>query len=172
MSQVSNALGRRPGLVTFAAIMMFILAGFELTWAIIQIVYAIAGYSWIVTTYGTFGGYLWIWGIVDLLMAAVAFYAGVDLLRGGAFGQVVGLIIAGFSAIRWFFYLPAMPWIAVVIIAVDVIIIYGLVAHAEYFTGESDVYTQPPQVGQSDMYPRSPQLGQSDMYPQPPQAKQ
>lgn len=166
MSQVSNALGRRPGLVTFSAIMMFILAGFQLTWGIIELVYGFAGYTWIVTTYGTFGGYLWLWGIFDLLIAAVVFYTGVDLLRGGVFGQVVGLVIAGLSAIRWFFYLPAMPWLAIVIIAVDIIIIYGLVAHSEYFgSGDtSDMYSQAPQAGQY----QPPQGG----YTQPPRAEQ
>ncbi len=130
MSQVSNALGRRPGLVTFAAIMMFLLGGFELTFAIVEFMQV----AWIGSSvYGFFGGYFWIWGILDGLFALVAIYAGADLLRGGVFGQMVGIGIAGFSAIRWFFYLPAAPWLALVIIAIDVLVIYGLVAHQEYF---------------------------------------
>ena len=72
--------------------------------------------------------------ILDTIFALVAFYAGFDLLRGGVYGQIVGILIATFSAIRWFFYLPSAPWIAVVIIAIDVLIIYGLVAHSEYFS--------------------------------------
>jgi hypothetical protein len=130
LSQVSQALGRRPGLVTFAAIMMFVLGGFQLTWALIEFW---NGATIATYTYGTFGNYLWVWGLVDIVLALIALYAGYDLLRGGTFGQVVGLIIAGVSAIRWFFYLPAAPWAAVVIIAVDVLIIYGLVAHSDYF---------------------------------------
>lgn len=130
MSQMSQALGRRPGLVTFAAIMMFLLAGFQLTFALVEFWNA----TWIaLSAYGSFGGYLWLWGILDAIFALVAFYAGADLLRGGTYGQVVGILIAAFSAIRWFFYLPAAPWIAAVIIAVDILIIYGLVAHSEYF---------------------------------------
>jgi hypothetical protein len=132
MSQASRMLARRPGLVSFAAIMMFLLGGFQLTWAIVEF----ANAAWIRNNiYGTFGGYLWLWGILDLLFAGVALYAGYDLLRGGTFGQVVGLTIAILSAIRWFFYLPAAPWIAVTIIVIDVIVIYALVAHAEYFRG-------------------------------------
>ena len=134
MSQMSQALGRRPGLVTFAAIMMFLLAGFELTFALVQFWNA----TWIaLSVYGSFGGYLWLWGILDAIMALVAFYAGVELLRGGRYGQIVGILIAALSAIRWFFYLPAAPWIGAVIIAVDILIIYGLVAHAEYFSEAS-----------------------------------
>ena len=134
MSQMSQALGRRPGLVTFAAIMMFLLAGFQLTFALVEFWNA----TWIaLNAYGSFGGYLWLWGILDALFALVAFYAGYDILRGGPYGQMIGILIAGFSAIRWFFYLPAAPWIGAVIIAVDILIIYGLVAHGEYFTGAS-----------------------------------
>lgn len=130
MSDMSRVLTRRPGLVTFAGIMMFLLGGFELTWAIVQFTNA----AWISTSvYGTFGGYLWLWAILDLVFALGLFYGGYDVLRGGAFGQAFGVVIASISAIRWFFYLPAAPWLAVVVIAIDVLVIYGLVAHSEYF---------------------------------------
>jgi len=125
---------RRPGLVTFAAIMMFVNGGFSLVWAIQEISSA----SWIRANLDGFGyanlsSYLWAWGILDLVLAGIAIYAGIDILRGRAFGLIVGLVIAGVSATRWFFYLPAASWTAVVIIAVDVLVIYGLVSGAEYF---------------------------------------
>lgn len=130
MARATEVMAQRPGLVTFAAVMMFLLAGFQVTWAIVEI----ANAHWISnTTYGTFGGYLWLWAIFDLLLAAAAFYGGYDLLRGGAFGFFYSLGIAGFSALRWFFYLPAAPWLGIVIIAVDILIIYGLVSNSEYF---------------------------------------
>jgi hypothetical protein len=121
---------RRPALVTFAAVMMFVLAGFQATWAIIEFSNA----AWISgATYGTFGGRLWLWGILDLALVAASIYAGYDILRGGEFGYFYGLIIAGVSAIRWFFYLPAAPALGIVVIAIDVLIIYGLVANTDYF---------------------------------------
>jgi len=124
------AVARRPAMVTFAAIMLFVLGGFELTWAIVQF----ANASWIASNvYGTFGNNLWLWGIVDTILALIAFYVGYDILQGGTFGQVFGIIIAGFDAFRWFFYMPAIPWMGAVMIAVDILIIYGLVAHSDYF---------------------------------------
>ena len=130
MSHVSQALARRPGLVTFAAIMMFLLGGFQFTWAIVEF----ANAAWIAANvYGSFGGLLWLWGILDVIIALVYFYAGFDLLAGGKFGRIFGLVVSAFSAIRWFFYIPAAPWVAIVIIALDVLVIYALVAHAEYF---------------------------------------
>lgn len=124
-----------PGMIMFAGIMLFILAGCQIVWALVQIFTA----PWVSSTvYGTFGGYLWLWGILDALFAVIAFYAGYEILNGQYIGQVLGLAIATFSAIRWFFYIPAAPWLAVVIIGIDIAVIYGLVAHADYFEAMSD----------------------------------
>lgn len=126
----NTAVGQRPGLVTFAAVMMFVLAGFQLTFAIVEF----ANAAWVAANVeGSFGGPLWVWGIIDAAVAVIAAYAGYDILRGGQFGRIFGLVIASFSAIRWFFYLPAAPLMAIVVIAVDVLIIYGLAAHWEHF---------------------------------------
>ncbi len=134
MAQAAPVATTRPGLVTFAGVMLFILGGFQLTWAIVEF----ANAAWLAgTVYGTFNGYLWLWGILDLLFAAILFYAGYDILRGGTFGQVFGVLIAGLSAIRWFFYLPAAPWVGLAVIALDILIIYGLVAHVDYFRRNS-----------------------------------
>jgi hypothetical protein len=134
MSQYDLVEAEPPGLVTFAAVMMFLLGAFQLVWAIVEFVNA----AWLSSvTYGNFNGHLWLWGILDTIVAIAAFYAGYDILRGGSFGRVFGVAVAGISAIRWFFYLPASPWIGIVMIAVDIIIIYALVAHGEFFNASS-----------------------------------
>ena len=43
------------------------------------------------------------------------------------------MVVAGVSVVRWLFYLPIVPVTAVVIIAIDVLIIYALVAHEVFF---------------------------------------
>lgn len=130
MSQASDMLTRRPGMVTFAAIMMFIAGGFEIVFAISEFSNA----AWLNSTaYGNFGGYLWLWGIVDLILAGIIIYAGYDLLRGGQFGFILGVMLAVISSIRWFFYIPWAPFLALVVIAVDILIIFGLTANADYF---------------------------------------
>jgi len=130
MSDASQVLTRRPGLVTFAAIMLFIVGAFQLVFAFSEFFNA----AWIASsTYGTFGGYLWLWAILDVLLALIPLYAGYDLLQGGSFGFIIGVVLAGISAIRWFFYLPAAPILALVVIGVDILIIYGLTSSADYF---------------------------------------
>ena len=136
MSQPGTMAVGRPGLVTFAAIMMFVAGGFELVWALVEF----ANAAWLSSvTYGTFSGYLWLWAILDLVLAAAIFYAGFDILRGGSFGRLFGVIVACISAVRWFFYIPASPWLSIVAIAVDVLIIYALVAHEEFFHAASSM---------------------------------
>jgi hypothetical protein len=130
MSHYDLVEAEPPGLVAFAAIMMFVLGAFQVVWAIVEFVNA----AWLSSvTYGNFSGHLWLWGILDAILAIAAFYAGYDILRGGTFGRIFGVVVACVSAVRWFFYLPASPWIAIVMIAVDIIIIYALVAHGEFF---------------------------------------
>ena len=134
MSKRPQALPQRPGLVTFAGIMMFLLGGFELSLALLEFLRAPLLLD---ATYGEFGGFLWIWGIVDVLIAAIAIYAGYDILRGGEIGRIIGIVIASVSAIRWFFYLPAAPLLGIVTLIIDVLIIYALVAHSEYFSART-----------------------------------
>jgi hypothetical protein len=73
-----------------------------------------------------------VWGIVDLIVGLVALYAGGSILRGGTYGWIVGYTFAALGIIRWLFYIPVSPVLAVVIILLDVLIIYGLAKHSDY----------------------------------------
>jgi hypothetical protein len=124
------AVTRRPGIVTFAAVMMFIVAGFEALLAITEF----AGTGWWVTATGdlVYANFVF-WGIVDSLIALIALIAGIDLLRGGNFGLVMGYLFAGLGALRWLFVIPVAPVLGVVVIALCVMVIYGLAKHSDYF---------------------------------------
>jgi hypothetical protein len=117
-------------MVTFAAVMMFVVAGFEALLAITEF----AGTGWWVTATGdlVYANFVF-WGIIDSIIAIIALYAGIDLLRGGDFGLVMGYLFAGLGALRWLFYIPITPVLAVVVIALCVMVIYGLAKHSDYF---------------------------------------
>jgi hypothetical protein len=119
----------RPGVFTFAAVIMFVVAGLEALSALLNF----AGTGWWVTDTGNlvYANFVF-WGIVDLIVALIALYAGIDLLRGGAFGAVMGYLFAVVTAVRWFFVIPAAPVVSVVIIALCVMVIYGLAKHSDY----------------------------------------
>ena len=125
----SGGVMRRPGMLTFASVIMFMVAGFEALSAIL----AFAGTGWWATASGdlVYANFV-VWGIVDLIIALIALYAGIDLLRGGTFGLVMGYLFAGLGAIRWLFVIPAAPILAVVVIALCVMVIYGLAKASEY----------------------------------------
>jgi len=115
-------------MVTFAAIMMFVVAGFEALAAL----YAFAGTGWWVTETGNlvYTNFVF-WGIVDSIIALIALYAGIDLLRGGTFGMAMGYVFAVVGAIRWLFVIPAAPVLSVVIIVLCVLVIYALARYGD-----------------------------------------
>jgi hypothetical protein len=120
------ATHRRPGMLTFAAIVMFVVAGFEALSALL----AFAGTGWWVTSEGdlVYASFVF-WAII----AIIALFAGIDILRGGTYGLFVGYLFAGLGAIRWLIAIPAAPVLAVVVIALCVMVIYGLAKYSDYF---------------------------------------
>jgi hypothetical protein len=126
----ARAATRRPGMLTFAAVMMFVVAGFEALAGLLSF----AGTGWWVTYEGdlVYANFVF-WGILDMIIAIIALYAGIEILRGGTYGWVVGYIFAAVGTIRWLFVIPAAPVLAVVIIALCVMVIYGLAKYSDYF---------------------------------------
>ncbi len=123
MERSGGAVTRRPGMLTFAAVVMLMVAGFEALAALL----AFAGTGWWVTDMGNlvYTNFV-LWGILDSIIALIALYAGIDLLRGGGFGRGMAYVFAVVGAIRWLFVIPAAPILAVVVIALCVMVIYGL----------------------------------------------
>ena len=128
----SRAAAHRPGVLTFAAVIMFVVAGLEALTALL----AFVGTGWWVTSMGdlVYANFV-VWGIVDLVIALIALYAGIDLLRGGTFGRGMGYLFAVVGAIRWLFVIPAAPVLAVVVIALCVMVVYALAKHSDYAEG-------------------------------------
>jgi hypothetical protein len=128
MERSGGAAVRRPGMLTFAAVVIFMVAGFEALSATL----AFAGTGWWVTDMGNlvYANFV-LWGILDLVIALIAIYAGIDLLRGG-FGRGMAYVFAIVGAVRWLFVIPAAPILAVVIIALCVMVIYALAKDSDY----------------------------------------
>jgi hypothetical protein len=123
----------RPGLVTYAAIMMLTLGGFHILVAISEF----ANSTWVLSRLDIelFIPILVVWGILDLIIGAIALYAGFITLRGGTFGWIMGYTFAVLGIIRWLFYVPVAPVLSVVIVALNMLVIYALVQHSDYFQG-------------------------------------
>jgi hypothetical protein len=69
------------------------------------------------------------WGWVLVVVGALEILAAFSIWRGGTYGRIVGVIIAALSAIAALLSIPAYPFWALTIFAIDVLVIYGLVTY-------------------------------------------
>ena len=127
--EIQDPTTRRPDMVTFAAAIMFALGGFHVLLAISEF----ADSTWVLSRLDVelFVPSLVVLGVLDLIIGAMVLYAGFSILRGGVFGILGGVGFAMLDIIRWLFYIPVTPVLAVVIIALDVVVIYGLTRYYE-----------------------------------------
>jgi hypothetical protein len=114
------------GFTYFAAVMMMLSGGFEILQglsAIIKKHFYVVGSEYIykinVTT----------WGWIHLILGVIVLLAGIALLRGAVWARIVGIALAALIVLANFLWLPYYPVWAVVIIAVNVVVIWALAAH-------------------------------------------
>jgi len=111
------------GVGVFAGIMLIVAGAFE----VIQSIAAIAKDEYLVVlpnyVYSIdVTGWGWIHLLIGLILAAI----GVFLLLGKGWAQVAGIVVAGISALINFSWLPYSPLWALLLIAVDVLVIWAL----------------------------------------------
>ena len=116
---------RGLGWVVFAGIMLSIVGILNIVYGIAAIdnanFYA-AGANYVITDLNTWGWFL-------LGVGAVQFLAAFGIWAGSEWGRWVGIISAGCNAILQMFFIPAFPLLSVSLFAVDILVIYGLVAY-------------------------------------------
>jgi uncharacterized YccA/Bax inhibitor family protein len=112
--------------VLFAAIMMIVLGIFGIFEGLAAIVKS--GFYHVPPNY-----YISInargWGWIHLIIGSIVVLAGFALFQGSAWARVVGIIMASLSAIANFLFIPFYPIWSLLIIAIDVVVIWALVAH-------------------------------------------
>jgi len=114
------------GWITFAAIMMIIAGSLNALYGLI----AVINDEWVVWT-NRASLYLDIsqWGWVHLIVGLVVLFSGIGLFSGNVLARTVGVIAVGISLMSNFFFLPAYPLWAIVVITIDVLVIWALTAH-------------------------------------------
>jgi len=123
MSTSMQDLEQRSGWTMFAAVVLFSVGFLRI---ISGISYLSDSHKVNDLTLGLFGDNLWAWGIWDLGIAVVALWAGYSLLGGGGFGKVVAYLWAVLVIVNSFLIIGAAPWFAFAMIALAVLVIYGL----------------------------------------------
>ena len=121
--------GKRPGWLTFAAVVMLAIAGLRF---ISAISYFSSSHKVNDLTAGLFGDNLWAWGLIDLCIAALALFGGLSLLKGNAFGRLLGYVWGMVVIIQAFLIIGVAPWFAAGAIALAALVIYGLSATVDW----------------------------------------
>ena len=117
--------GQGVGWVLFAGIMLMVAATLNVIWGIAAVAnshFFIANASFILSGLNT-------WGWVAIGFGALEAFAALSIWRGGGFGRWFGIAVAGLAIPIAMMSIPAYPFWALTLVAIDVLIIYGLAAY-------------------------------------------
>ena len=117
--------GRGYGLVLFAGVLLLVI-GF---WNLIYGISALAKSSVFVANAHYVFGDLRTWGWITLIIAALQLLAGIGVMTGNQAARWAGIVLVGLNAINQMFFIPAYPFWSLMIIAVDIVALYGLCAY-------------------------------------------
>jgi hypothetical protein len=117
-----HAEGRGIGLIFFASILLLVAGFFNMIYGIAAIAQS---HVFTANAHYVFGN-LRAWGWITLIIAILQLVAGGGVLAGNQWARWFGVAVVGLSAIDMMFFIPAYPFWALTIIAVDVIALYGL----------------------------------------------
>jgi hypothetical protein len=130
----STAPGGRPetvaggnafasGVTLFAGVLLVVVAAFQ----VLEGIAAIANDTVFVRGFD----YVWkfdvtAWGWIHLIVGLLGVATGVGILMGQAWAWVVGIAIAGISALTNFMFMPYYPFWSLAVIGIDILVIWAL----------------------------------------------
>jgi hypothetical protein len=121
----AEGYGRGYGLVFFAAILLFVIGCFNLVYGIAAIANS---HVFVANAHYVFGN-LRVWGWITLIIAILQLVAGAGILAGNQMARWFAVAVLSLNAIDMMFFIPAYPFWALAIIAMDVVALYGLCAY-------------------------------------------
>ena len=117
--------GEGYGMVIFAAALLGVVGFFN----VIDGIAAIARSHVFVANAHYVVGDLRAWGWVALILGVLQALASIGVLNGNQAARWFGVAVTGLSAISQMFFIPAYPFWSLIIIAVDVVALWGLCAY-------------------------------------------
>jgi hypothetical protein len=117
--------GEGYGMVIFAAALLGVVGFFN----VIDGIAAIANSHIFVANAHYVVGDLRSWGWVSLILGVLQLIAMLGVLVGNQAARWFGVAVIGLNAIEQMFFIPAYPFWSLVIIAVDVVALWGLCAY-------------------------------------------
>ena len=113
------------GLIVFASVLLVVVGCFNLIYGIAAVANA---HVFTANAHYVFGG-LNSWGWVTLIIGVLQLLAAAGVVAGNQLARWFGVAVLGLSAIDQMFFIPAYPFWSLMIIAVDVVALYGLCAY-------------------------------------------
>ena len=117
--------GHGYGLVLFASVLLIIVGCFNLIYGFAAVANA---HVFVANAHYVFGS-LRTWGWITLIIGALQLLAAGGVLAGNQMARWFGVAVLGISAIEQMFFIPAYPFWSLMIIAVNVVALYGLCAY-------------------------------------------
>jgi hypothetical protein len=113
-------------MIVFAVTLLVIVGGFNM----IEGIAAIARSHVFVADAHYVVGDLRVWGWVTLILGVLQLLAAAGVLTGNQLARWFAVAVIGLNAINQMFFIPAYPFWSLMIIAVDVVALWGLCAYA------------------------------------------
>jgi hypothetical protein len=113
------------GLILFASVMLVIIGFFNLIYGIAAIANS---HVFVANAHYVFAG-LRTWGWITLIIGVLQLLAAGGVVAGSQLARWFGVAVLGLNAIDMMFFIPAYPFWALVILAADVVALYGLCAY-------------------------------------------
>ena len=120
-----RAEGGGYGLVMFASVLLVVAGFFNMLYGIA----AIANSHVFTANAHYVVGDLRAWGWITLIISVLQLVAAGGVLMGNPLARWFAVAVVGLNAIDMMFFIPAYPFWALTIIAVDVVALYGLCAY-------------------------------------------
>ena len=117
--------GHGYGMVLFAAILLIVIGCFNLIHGIAAIAHS---HVFTANAHYVFGN-LRAWGWITLIIGVLQLLAAAGVVAGNQLARWFAVAVLGLNAIDQMFFIPAYPFWSLVIIAVDVVALYGLCAY-------------------------------------------
>lgn len=119
----ANVDTKAYGWRTFAGVLIMLVGIFNFIDGIIAILN-----SRYLSSHLVFGD-LYSWGWTIMLLGVIGFLVGVAILAGQVWAAYVGIFFAVLNGIGQLLFLPAYPVWSIIVIAIDVVVIYGLAVY-------------------------------------------
>lgn len=116
------------GWVYFGGMMMLMLGVFNIIDGLVAL---FNDEYYVATTQGLLLFDITAWGWVQLIIGLIAVAVGIGVFTGATWARICGVILCGINAILQLMFLSAYPVWGVLVIALDVLVIWALIAHGD-----------------------------------------